>query len=152
MTVVNASPWLNLNVWTSEAWRLISSSCSEKTRSRDLKKKPKSWGMLSVCVTRYRYEAEQREQRCWEPALTQMLELASTEWLVGGKRLSAGRTRFVLDDGQSEPPASHYLLVACRAAHFCFKSTLRLITVSAVAGRCFKCVFLPPLFWARQLI
>lgn len=95
-----------------------------------------------ICVMMYRYKPEQRErERCWDAELTQSLELSGIQWLVGGKQVSAGRTRFVLEDSQSEPPVSHYLLVACVAVYFCFKSTLRLITVSAVAGRCFKCGF-----------
>lgn len=110
---------------------------------------------LRLRLTRYGCKPEQTEQqRRRDPALTQILE-PCTEWLVSGKHLSAGRTGLELEDGQSEPPASHYLLVACGAAHFCFRSMVRLITVSAVAGtwRCFKCgFFLSPLLWARQLI
>lgn len=135
MAVVSNALWLKLSVWRCEICRLISSIYLEKIRSRD--SKSKTWGMnlkLCVCVTTYGYIPEQTEkQRHWDPALTQIRE-PSTEGLVGGKHLSAGRTGFELEDSQSEPPASHYLLVACRAAHFCFRSMVGLITVSVAAG------------------
>lgn len=46
----------------------------------------------------------------WGYVLTQILQF-SNGWLVDGNQTSAGRTSFRLEDSQSEPFSSHYLLL-----------------------------------------